>query len=106
MKRTLSSYASSSQFPLSIRGSSFLPASPLFPPFTIGEETLFAAIIRFSAAAALSSRCNRRLLASGDSSGDPETTPETAASLGLLRLGSGGECCILIRIAICKSSSS
>lgn len=63
------------------------------------EATVLEASNRFSAAAAMSSLCIRRL-----SSGDGEEDP--AASLGLLRLGSGGECWMLMRSAIWRSSSS
>jgi len=92
------------EFTLFKRNSSLLPNSPLFFPGGNDDgKTLTAAAIRFSAAAAMSSL--RRVLDSGESSDDSETAP-AAASCGLLRFVSGVARCMLIRIAICKSSSS
>ena len=70
------------------------PANPEAKP-------VLTASIHFSAAVAMSSRCKRQDDSSGETTGAP-----AGVSLGLLRLGSGGECYILILRVILRSSSS
>ena len=64
-------------------------------------EPVLAANIHFSTVAGMSSHCKHR----GDSFGETVEAP-VGVSLGFLRLGSGGGCCILILRVILRSSSS